>query len=93
MMKNNLPLYAFAQSELTGKTMMIILGERGLHHWDKNNVKSSDELNFLHGVTSEEAKAMWVGAMFGWDMPGADPDYHKPGTIQRSVSRRGRMVG
>lgn len=86
-MKSNLPLYAFAHSELAGKTMMLIRGERGFHDWDTDD--SPEELNRLFGVTPEQAKAMWVGAMYGWDSPGADPDYH---TVKHPEVRIGKLV-
>lgn len=74
---NKLPLYAFVTSSVTGETMMIVRGERGLH-WDKNLVQfTADELNGYHRVTPEQVKAMEIGALFSWNAPGADPDYHK----------------
>lgn len=93
-MKNNLPLYAFVESERTGETMMIIRGEMGLH-WDKNVVNfTADELNSFHRVTPEQVKAMEIGSLFGWNVPGADPDYHKEGAKPKhSIVRKGKLVG
>lgn len=90
-----LPEYAFVNSSVTGETMMIIRGEKGLH-WDRNVVKfSADELNQFHGVTPEQVRAMEVGALFSWDVPGADPDYHREGAessgVKVTVHRRGRL--
>jgi hypothetical protein len=92
---NQLPLYAFVTSSVTGETMMIIRGERGLH-WDKNVVKfSADELNKFHGITDSQIKAMEIGALFSWDAPGADPNYHEKGIegngVKTTVYRRGRL--
>lgn len=92
---NQLPLYAFVTSSVSGETMMIIRGERGLH-WDKNVVKfSADELNTFHGVTAAQAKAMEIGALFSWDVPGADPNYHEEGMdtdgVKTTLYRRGRL--
>lgn len=76
-MKANLPELAFVQSSVTGETMMIVRGETGLQ-WDKNVVKfTADELNSIRGVTPEQVKAMEIGALFGWNVPGADPEYHR----------------
>lgn len=76
-MKSNLPQYAFVQSNITGETMMVIRGESGLH-WDKNLVNfTADEMNAHWGNTLEQAMAMEIGALFGWDVPGANPEYHK----------------
>ena len=32
--------------------------------------------NERHGVTEAQAEAMHVGSMFGWHIPGADPDQY-----------------
>lgn len=43
-----------------------------------------DRLNELEGVTPAQASAMAVGSMFGWHVPGADPDNYNPdGTPKR----------
>lgn len=34
---------------------------------------TADELNAEHGVTPEQANAMFHGSMFGWHTPSADP--------------------
>lgn len=36
------------------------------------------DMNSRAGVTPEQAEAMQIGSMFGWEVPGADPDNHKP---------------
>lgn len=35
------------------------------------------EMNKRAGVTPEQAEAMQIGSMFGWEVPGADPDMHR----------------
>ena len=34
-----------------------------------------DAFNARKGVTPAQVMAMQIGSMFGWDAPGADPDY------------------
>lgn len=88
-MKSNLPEYAFVQSSVTGETMMVIRGEAGLL-WDKNVTKfTAAEMNSFWGVTPEQARAMEIGALFGWNVPGADPEYHKQA---HPINRRGRLM-
>lgn len=36
---------------------------------------TADELNASYGVTPAQREAMHNGSMFGWDVPGADPDH------------------
>jgi len=40
-------------------------------------------LNDCLGVTPLQAECMLVGSMFGWDVPGADPDHYKADEIAR----------
>ena len=35
-----------------------------------------DDMNTRAGVTPAQAQAMQIGSMFGWEVPGADPDRH-----------------
>ena len=34
-----------------------------------------DDFNNTRGITPAQVLAMEIGSMFGWDVPGADPDY------------------
>lgn len=35
-----------------------------------------DGFNARHGVSPAQRMAMEIGSMFGWEVPGADPDQH-----------------
>ena len=35
-----------------------------------------DRFNIRHNVTTAQREAMEIGSMFGWEVPGADPDNH-----------------
>ena len=35
------------------------------------------KFNEALGVSREEAEAMKVGSMYGWDVPGANPEFYK----------------
>jgi hypothetical protein len=61
---------------------IIKRGEAGYYLTDYDNSKASqdvieefvDEMNEALGVSHEQATAMLVGSMWGWHLPGADPD-------------------
>ena len=62
-----------------GKLICIKRGETGYYpsDWDtgdkEQNVELANQLNEQLGVTMWQRKAMEVGSMCGWDVPGADP--------------------
>ena len=39
----------------------------------------ADKFNAEKGVTAKQIEAMQVGSMFGWHVPGADPDSYDDG--------------
>ena len=44
----------------------------------------ADKMNEKMGVTRAQRAAMETGSMFGWEVPGADPDfYNEDGSIKK----------
>ena len=74
-----LPELCFSTLLTTGELICIKRGESGYYpsEWDtgnkERNVELADHLNEELGVTMWQRKAMEVGSMAGWDVPGADP--------------------
>ena len=74
-----LPEMCFSTLLTTGDLICIKRGETGYYpsDWDtgdkEQNVELADQLNEQLGVTMWQRKAMEVGSMCGWDVPGADP--------------------
>ncbi len=74
-----LPELCFSTLLTSGDLICIKRGETGYYpsEWDTGdkewNVELADELNERLGVTMWQRKAMEVGSMCGWDVPGADP--------------------
>lgn len=74
-----LPELCFSTLLTSGDLICIKRGETGYFpsEWDtgdkERNVELADELNEQLGVTMWQRKAMEVGSMCGWDVPGADP--------------------
>lgn len=76
---DGLPELCFSTLLTSGDLICIKRGEPGYYpsEWDtgdkERNVELADQLNEQLGVTMWQRKAMEVGSMCGWDVPGADP--------------------
>lgn len=75
-----LPETCYSVLPSTGALIVLRCGEKGYYESlaDTNdrekNQKIADKENASLGVTYEQVRAMEVGSMFGWDVPGCDPD-------------------
>ena len=53
-----------------------ILIRRGVAgYWPMHPGFDPDAFNARNEITPAQVQAMEIGSMFGWDCPGADPDY------------------
>ena len=69
-----LPRYCYAYLPTTQEEIRIDIAESGYTPMGKNeNDGNVKKMNQELGVTPAQAKAMQIGSMFGWDVPGADP--------------------
>lgn len=92
---NGLPALCFTVEIVTHKVVMLKKGESGYYptRYETNSEAEAkqlvDELNADLGVDKAQAEAMFVGSMFGWDVPGANPAlYDEDGKpINRSTNR------
>ena len=71
---STLPPLCYSRHPETGRTILIVRGETGYHP-----VQTDLAPEQLNGVLAEvptalQVEAMLVGCMFGWNVPGADPD-------------------
>jgi hypothetical protein len=71
---DKLPEKAFATLSSTGETILVKRGEKGYFPQDAFINSDPNELNERLGVTKAEAKALYMGSMFGFDAPASDPD-------------------
>lgn len=78
-MKNNrnLPDYCFAQDIMNEEEIIIIKSnEEGCYH-PTGEKGDAMEYNKAIGVTENQMRAMIVGSMFGWNVPGANPEHYE----------------
>ena len=74
-----LPDHCFSVLASTGELILLKRGESGYYHstWStdsrEENERLADEGNERMNVTTAQRRAMEVGSMFVWDVPGADP--------------------
>ena len=84
---DGLPELCFSTLLTSGDLICIKRGETGYYpsEWDtgdkERNVELADQLNEELGVTMWQRKAMEVGSMCGWDVPGADPAKYMEHTV------------
>lgn len=71
MTNNILPRYCYATLPSTGQLIKIDRYESGYTPIDSS--MSAEEANELIGVNKAQAEAMFMGSMFGWDTPAANP--------------------
>lgn len=76
-----LPDLCYGVLNTTHEIIVIKKGESGYYRTDYPAAKTRDaaeewcdELNEKMDITKAQRKAMECGSMFGWDVPGADPD-------------------
>ena len=74
-----LPELCYSVHESTAELIVIKRGECGNHQTDystedkERNVELADYNNERLGVTAIQRRAMEIGSICGWDVPGADP--------------------
>lgn len=70
-----LPPFCGSRLPSTGEPIMIGRDHKG--YWPLEPDFDPDLFNRDLGVTNAQRMAMEIGSIFGWDVPGANPDMHK----------------
>ena len=82
MRRNELPETCFSILPSSGQLIIIRCGERGYYpsEWDTGKREENREIASSHnarrGITDIQEAAMLAGSMFGWDTPGANPQWY-----------------
>ncbi len=61
----------------TKEPILIFRGERGYTPIKDPSSFDAEEFNKSEGITENQVRAMLHGSMFGWETPGADPDFYE----------------
>ena len=78
-----LPPMCAAKMPGTGEPIIIKRGVKG--YWKANPKLDVDGYNKSQGVTRYQVEAMLAGSMFGWEVPGADPDLYEAEALAKVV--------
>lgn len=81
-----LPPVCLTRTTATRAVIAIRRGELGYYLVDPPI--SPEEFNKLHGITPEQVAAMENGALFGWEVPEADPDIVRAQWLARMPNGR-----
>lgn len=82
MRRNELPDFCLSTLPSSGQLIILKRGERGYYasDWDtgkrEENQNIAQEHNRRRGISDIQEAAMIAGSMFGWSLPGADPQWH-----------------
>lgn len=84
--KTGLPELCYSVHNLSkDKVILIRRGESGYYQTDLTGGRPTvDGLNAKLGVTRFQEEAMIIGSMWGWDVPGANPEY-----LEQKYAERG----
>ena len=80
--RNDLPETCFSVLPSSGQLIIIRCGEHGYYpsEWDTGSREENREIASSHnarrGITDIQEAAMLAGSMFGWDTPGANPQWY-----------------
>ena len=82
MRRNDLPETCFSILPSSGQLIIIRCGEHGYYpsEWDTGSREENREIASSHnarrGITDIQEAAMLAGSMFGWNTPGANPQWY-----------------
>ena len=82
MRRNELPDTCFSVLPSTGQLIIIIKSESGYYpsEWDTGNREENRDIASSHnarrGITDIQEAAMLAGSIFGWNTPGANPQWY-----------------
>jgi len=87
-MFEGLPEFCYSKEPLSGKTI-ILRGQDGYNNLENGYEElNPEEMNVKLGITKAQIAAMLTGSMFGWNVPGANPEsYDENGNFKSKVKK------
>ena len=82
MRRNELPDFCLSTLPSSGQLIILKRGERGYYasEWDTGKREENRNIARTHnrrrGISDIQEAAMSAGSMFGWNLPGADPQWY-----------------
>ena len=82
MRRTELPDFCLFTIPSTGQLIILKKGVRGYYAsgWDTGNREENQKIAQAHnrrrGISDIQEAAMSAGSMFGWNLPGADPQWY-----------------
>jgi len=74
-MFEGLPELCYSKEPISGKTIILQRGQEGYNNLENGYEQlNPEEMNEKLEVTKAQSAAMLTGSMFGWDVPGANPE-------------------
>ena len=89
---NKLPRECYHVMEVSNEIIRVVRGMQGYYPTfisvdsREQALALADEKNRELGVTKAQAEAMFVGSLFGWNVPGADPDNYDENGVPKKRS-------
>lgn len=89
-----LPRECYHVMEISNDIVRVMRGMQGYYPTDITVVSRdharmlTDKMNKELGVTKAQAEAMFVGSLFGWNCPGADPDNYDANGVPKQNARK-----
>ena len=91
---NNLPRESYHVMEVSNEIVKVVRGMQGYYptfriaETREQAQLLADQMNKDLGVTKAQAEAMFVGSLFGWNVPGANPDNYDENGNPKKVAKK-----
>ena len=88
-MFEGLPELCYSKEPISGKTIILQRGQEGYNNLENGYEQlNPEEMNEKLGITKAQVSALLTGSMFGWHVPGANPEsYDENGNFKSKTKK------